>query len=325
MMNLQVGNAPCSWGTLEFEGVKGEQIRYSTMLDELAETGYTGTELGDWGYMPTEPGVLRAELERRGLVMLGAFVPVALKYEGEHAGGIAAAIRTARLLAAVASTPPPYVVLADNNGSDPVRTRMAGRVPPGAGLSASEWSVFASGANRLARTVFEETGIRTVFHHHCAGYVETAEEISRFLELTDPGRIGLVFDTGHYVYGSGEEDVIEAMNRYAERIWYVHFKDCDPKVAARARAEEWDYFMALRHGVFCELGKGAVDFQGVLRWLAARRYDGYVLVEQDVLPGMGTPRESALRNRNYLRSIESGGGRAAATSADEHTPLRRGI
>jgi inosose dehydratase len=61
----------------------------------------------------------------------------------------------------------------------------------------------------------------------------------------------------------------------------------------------------LRHGVFCELGKGCVDFPALLRRLASRGYDGYVLVEQDILPGMGTPKESARRNREYLRSIES--------------------
>ncbi|MDR3675791.1 MAG: TIM barrel protein [Acidobacteriota bacterium] len=303
-MSFLVGNAPCSWGTLEFEGVKGEQIGYSRMLDELAETGYTGTELGDWGYMPTEPGVLRGELEQRGLVMLAAFVPVALKYQQEHDAGIAVAVKTARLLAAVASTSKPYIVLADNNGTDPERTRLAGRIPPGAGLTAAEWTVFTAGANRLARAVFDETGLKTVFHHHCAGYVETPEEITMFLELTDPAKIGLVFDTGHHVYATGQANVVEAMERYGDRIWYMHFKDCDPKIAARARTEEWDYFTALRQGVFCELGKGSVDFPAVLRWLAARGYDGYVLVEQDVLPGMGAPKESARRCREYLRSID---------------------
>jgi len=302
---LLVGNAPCSWGTLEFEEAKGESIGYSRMLDELAETGYTGTELGDWGYMPTEPGALRGELERRGLVMLGAFVPVALKNERAHDAGIAAALRTARLLAAVAATPKPYLVLADDNGADPLRTRMAGRIPAEAGLSAAEWSVFAAGTNRLAQAVLEETGLRTVFHHHCAGYVETPQEIDRFLELTDPRTVGLVFDTGHFTYGAGHACVMQALERYGDRVWYMHFKDCDPQVAARARTEEWDYFTALRHGVFCELGKGSIDFPAVLRWLAGRRYKGYVLVEQDVLPGMGAPRESARRNREYLRSIES--------------------
>jgi inosose dehydratase len=304
MSKLLVGNAPCSWGTLEFEAVTGEQIPFNRMLDELAETGYTGTELGDWGYLPTDPVKLRAELESRHLVMLGAFVPVALKNPTAHAPGIANAVKTAKLLAAVATTPAPYLVLADDNGSVPERTRAAGRATPELGLTTEEWDIFAKGADQLARVVYEETGLRTVFHHHCAGYIETADEIATLLSLTDPQRLGLVFDTGHYCYGANSSDVVAALDRFADRVWYIHLKDCHPEVARRARAEQWDYFTALRHGVFCELGKGSVDFPAFLRRLRERGYDGYVLVEQDILPGMGTPKESARRNRDYLRSLE---------------------
>ncbi len=308
MRRLLVGNAPCSWGTLEFENAKGEQIPYGQMLDELVETGYTGTELGDWGYMPTEPTLLRAALQDRGLCLLGAFVPVALKDAGAHSAGVAGAVKTARLLdGAAAGTRRPFLILADNNGTDARRTQRAGRIAEADGLSAAEWKVFAAGAEMIARAVFEETGLRTVFHHHCAGYVETPAEIARLLELTDAARLGLVFDTGHFVYGSGgEADVAEGLDSFGERVLYVHLKDCQPEVARRARAEQWDYFTALRHGLFCELGKGSVDFAAVLNRLRRRGYDGYVLVEQDVLPGMGTPKESAARNRAYLRSIENG-------------------
>lgn len=306
MEKLLVGNAPCSWGTLEFEEAKGAQIPYGRMLDELAETGYTGTELGDWGYMPTDPALLQAALESRGLTMLGAFVPVALKEAGAHAEGVARALKTARLLAAVAGSPPPFLVLADDNGTNPRRTQLAGRIGKNDGLNAADWKIFAAGADLVASAVYEETGLRTVFHHHCAGYVETPAEISRLLELTDPARLGLVFDTGHYVYGSGgESGAAEGLNSFGDRVWYVHLKDCQPDVARRARAARWDYFTALRHGVFCELGKGSVDFAAVLGNLRARSYHGYLLVEQDVLPGMGAPKESAARNRAYLRSIEN--------------------
>jgi inosose dehydratase len=74
-------------------------------------------------------------------------------------------------------------------------------------------------------------------------------------------------------------------------------------VLERAAAGNWDYFEAVRQGVFCELGKGCVDFPAVAIWLRRREYSGYVTVEQDVLPGMGTPKESAQRNRDYLLSI----------------------
>jgi len=305
MKGLLVGNAPCSWGTLEHQDTS-QQVPFDRMLDELVETGYTGTEMGDWGYMPTDPAALGDELIKRNLVMLGAFVPVAMKYPEAHAEGVAVAVKTARLLAAVASTPSPYLVLADDNGTDLVRTRIAGRVTPGDGLSPAEWKAFAGGADHIARAVFEETGLQTVFHHHCAGYVESPDEISTLLELTDPQRLGLVFDTGHYCYGTGEEncDIVAALNRFKDRISYIHLKDIEPAVARRSRAEQWDYFTSMRNGVFCELGKGSVDFPALLRWLAAQNYQGYCLVEQDVLPGMGTPKESARRNREYLHSIE---------------------
>jgi inosose dehydratase len=302
---LRAGNAPCSWGTLEFAEARGEQIGFSRMLDELAETGYTGTELGDWGYMPTDPAALCGELSRRGLTMLGAFVPVALKDRSAHEAGIRNAVKTARLLAAVAGDPKPYLVLADNNGAVPERTRSAGRITPDLSLNGEEWKVFADGANGVARAVAAETGLRTVFHHHCGGYVETPDEIARLLKLTDPETLGLVFDTGHYAYGAADCDVKKGLERFKDRIWYIHFKDCQPDVARRARAERWDYFEALRHSVFCELGQGCVDFPAVLRWLRETRYNGFVLVEQDILPGMGTPKESARRNREYVRSIEN--------------------
>ena len=305
MKELLVGNAPCSWGTLENQD-KSQQIPFDRMLDELKETGYTGTELGDWGYMPTDPAALKAEIEKRALVMLGAFVPVAMRYAEAHAAGVAMAVKTARLLAAVATEPAPFLVLSDDNGTDPVRTKKAGRIKPEDGLSAAEWKVFASGADKVAQAVFDETGLRTVLHHHCAGFVETPDEIATLLDLTNADRLGLVFDSGHYCHGTGGEefDMTAALERFKERIWYIHFKDIDPAVAKRARAAEWDYFTAMRNGVYCELGKGCVDLPALLRWLGKRDYKGYTLVEQDILPGMGTPRESARRNREYLRSIE---------------------
>ena len=303
-MILRVGNAPCSWGSLEFADTKGASIGFAQMLDELAATGYTGTELGDWGYMPTDPVLLGQELQSRGIVMLGAFVPAALKDASAHDAGVSQALRVARLLEAVGSQPSPFLVLADNNGTVESRTRAAGRVTQEMGLSPQDWRVFAEGANRVALEVLRETGLRTVFHHHCAGWVETPDEIAQFLDATDPELIGLVFDTGHYSFGAQDCDVLRGLERFEKRIQYIHFKDCQPEVAVRSRAGQWDYFQSLRNGVFCELGKGCVDFPAVLRWMRKTQYSGYVLVEQDVLPGMGAPKASALRNRQYLRSIE---------------------
>lgn len=297
---MHVANAPCSWGVLEHEGAGG-RADFRRMLDELAATGYTGTELGDWGYMPTEPGALRAELAARDLTMLGAFVGVALDDAAAHAEGEARAVRTARLLAAVAGATPPVVVLADANGTVPLRVERAGRITAAELLPDDRWPVYARGAARVARAVRDATGLRTVFHPHCAGWIETPDEIARLLDLTDPALLGLCFDTGHYTYGGG--DALDGLRRFGDRLAYVHLKDCSAAVAAQARAEGWDYQRAVGAGVFCELGQGVVDFPATLAWLRARGYDGWLTVEQDVLAGMGTPKESAARNREYLRGI----------------------
>jgi inosose dehydratase len=310
MMDIRIANATCSWGILEFDGLKGERIAYGQLLDEVHETGYTGTDLGDWGFMPTEPVTLKAELKRRNLAMVSAFLPVALRYPDAHATGEAEALKIARLLAAVADAGAegqrPFIVLADANATDEVRTQHAGRITPEMGLSLAERKAFANGAERIAHVVYEETGLPTVFHHHCAGYVETPEEIACFLEMTNPALLGLVFDTGHYLYGSGGVDgsrVQDGMERFSKRIQLVHFKDYQPQVARQAHAEGWDYLTAVQHGVFCELGQGSVPFATVAGQLQVRGYHGWIVVEQDILPGMGSPKASAQRNRAYLRSI----------------------
>src|SRR5882762_7137149 len=269
---IQVANAPCSWGVIE--NVEGQRGAYARVLDEMQEAGYAGTELGDWGFMPTDPRVLRRELESRKLKLLASWVTVHLHDSARLPANEADVLRTARQLAEVGG-PDNLVVL----GNDP----------------------YTDGANRLARTVKRETGLRTVFHHHIGTWVETPEETARFLAMTDPEVLGLCFDTGHYSFGGG--NAVEGVRRHADRIWHVHFKDHDPKVAARSRREGWNAVKTIEQGVFCELGNGDVDFKAILGELGRRGYGGWIVVEQDVIPGMGNPKESAKRNREYLKRI----------------------
>jgi len=296
---IRVANAPCSWGVLEF-GLEGETADYRTVLAEMKETGYEGTELGDWGFMPTDPNELRAELDSFGLEMLGAFVPVALSDRGAHDAGIETGVKTARLLAD-AGYPDAKIVLADDNGTVPARTQNAGRVHGGLGLGADGWRSLRDGAERFAKTVRDETGLRTAFHHHCAGFVETPGEVERLLASTGGDTLGLVLDMGHYLFAGGYPEA--AIRLFWDRIIHVHYKDCSADVAARSRESGWDYFESVRRGVFCELGRGAVDFAAITDELRARAYDGWIVVEQDVLPGLGSPIECARRNRDYLASL----------------------
>ena len=145
---IKIANAPCSWGALEFDlEEKSEEIGFEQVLDEIKETGYIGTELGDWGYMPTEPNLLREEIEKRGLELLGAFVPVALANIEKHKDGVEAALKVAGLMHD-AGYKSAFIILADDNGTIPERTKNAGRIIPKMGLSSEQWEVYALGAEK---------------------------------------------------------------------------------------------------------------------------------------------------------------------------------
>lgn len=296
---IQIANAPCSWGALEFE-LEGKSLGYPQVLSEMVETGYAGTELGDWGFMPSNPDELHKVLDEKKLQLLGAFVPVALSKKEAHDAGIELALKTAGLMYD-AGYKNAFIVLADENGTVDVRTKNAGRITPEMSLSDEQWKTFAVGAEKVAKAVKDKYGMRTVFHHHCAGYVETPREVDKLLSLTNPSLLGLCLDMGHYAFGGG--DPVAALKKHYDRIWHVHFKDFDPEVGKAAREKNYDYFKSVEEGVFCELGKGNVDFPAIVEILREKKYDGWIVVEQDVLPGMGSPKKCADHNRKYIKSL----------------------
>ncbi|GAB4555589.1 MAG: sugar phosphate isomerase/epimerase [Anaerolineae bacterium] len=296
-MTIHIATAPVCWGIFEFEGIE-PRYPYTYVLDEMVETGYSGLELGPYGYLPTDPAVLRDELTKRNLQLLSAFVPVKLVNEAAHAAGVQEALKVSKLLASQGAQ---YIVLADDNGKVPELVAKAGN-RRGSALSLSEWDVFAKGVNLIARRVFEESGLKLVFHHHCAGYVETPEETYALLERVDPELVGLCLDTGHWHYAGG--DAVEAIRTLGNRIWYLHLKDCHPEIAEMCRTEGKDYFAAVAAGVFCPLGDGEVDFQGVIAAMRSLGYQGWAIVEQDILvDDLEAPKRFAQMNRDYLRSI----------------------
>ena len=240
------------------------------------------------------------ELDQRGLKMLGSWVNVNFQDRDRHEESTEACLRTAKLLAAVGG-PEALVVLGPDPYTNPMRSLNSGRITAAMSLDEEGWCVFAEGTDHAARRVMDETGLRSVLHHHTGTWIETPAETERLLDMTDGDIVGLVFDTGHWAFGGG--DPLTGIRQFADRIWYVHFKDHDPAVHEQSRIQEWDGPQSVGKGIFPELGRGDVDFPSVLVELEKIGYDSWIVVEQDVLPGMGAPLESAQRNREYLRSI----------------------
>ncbi len=298
MTRFKIGNAPCSWGTIE--NIEGEAIAYPQMLDELKQSGYEGTELGDWGFMPTDAEKLKEELDSRGLELIASWVSVRLYDKSYHAAGIKQAVKVARLLAEVGGEGA-LVNIGDDHSTVKRRFERTGRISKADAMDDETWKIYVDGVHKVAEAVKGETGLGSSYHPHAATYVETPEEISRFLEMTNPELIGICFDTGHNMLGGG--DPAKSIKEYGDRIWLMHFKDFSRKIAQKSFAENHNYSQMIEAGVFSELGQGSVDFASVLNSIKDIGYRGWIVVEQDVLPGMGEPLKSAINNRDFLKTI----------------------
>ena len=296
-MNIKVGNAPVSWGVMEVADW-GEQIPYGKVLDEIAAAGYAGTELGPFGYFPTEPNDLSAELSSRELQLVASFVPIPLAHSDRHDAGYQEAIKIAHLLA---QTGAHLIVLADEMST--ARMAVSGRVDESRdGMTDSQWKAAADILERIGEAC-SELGLRAVFHHHAGTFVETPKEIARLCESTDPDLLGLCLDTGHYFFGGG--DPVEAVCAYGTRIRHLHLKDVKLQTLEAARRDGIGFLEAVRRGVFCELGEGAIDLKKIIQDLSAAGYSDWAIVEQDVDTRTADvkPFESARRSREYLRNV----------------------
>jgi inosose dehydratase len=295
-MPIRIATAPVSWGVMEVEGWARKQT-YGEVLDEMVQAGYTGTELGPYGFLPTDSEELKRELEKRHMTLLGAFVPLPLGRPEAYSQGLHAAIETARLLAANGA---PYLVLADEMNER--RMAIAGSATSEDGFTEAQWE----SAQKLISCICHagrEIGVRSVFHHHVGTYIETPAEVAQLLDRTDSQLLGICLDTGHYFYGGG--DPVEFARTHAPRIWHLHLKDIRAGVLEKARREKIGYLQAIREGVFSELGEGNVDLAGVIHELDQAGFDGWAVFEQDIDPTVpGTdPLASATRSREYLRRV----------------------
>jgi inosose dehydratase len=291
-------SAPDSWGVLDYPGPSWNQS-YENMLDEMVTAGYTGTELGPYGFFPTDPAILKPQLNRRKLKLLGSFVPVVLSDPASAEIAVTQIRKVGNLLASLEA---PFLVLADAQSNE--RDRISGRVPAdgSASLTVAQWKNVVKVVEETAK-VSSEFGLDLVFHPHVATYVETPEECERFFDATSHTGIGLCLDTGHCLYGGG--DAISEADKFRGVLRFVHLKDVDAKVLEQSRRRKLTFDQAIEDKVFTIIGQGSIDFPAFFHLLVKNNYSGWMVVEQDVKFGATVipPAESIGASLKYLRGV----------------------
>jgi inosose dehydratase len=305
LSKLRLGTAPDSWGVWN-PGDDPLQTPWSRYLDEAQAAGYKWTELGPYGYCPTDPVVLKDELDRRDLTLTGGTVFAALHkgtdalVEAKRACDIEAATLTPLLAR--------YLILLPEGFTD-----FDGNLTASPTLSDGEWDDLTTGMSELARYISEEHGLELVFHSHADSHVGTQEEIVRFLDGTDPKYVNLCLDTGHAAYCGA--DTLALIEQYPERVQYVHLKQVDRAIRQRARDEKLGFAPAVRLGVMVEPPLGDPDMPSVLAALAKLDRELFCIVEQDMYPcDFDKPLPIARRTREYFADCGLGAGRPMVAS-----------
>ena len=273
---LPLGSCPDSWGVWFADDPL--QTPWQRFLDELANVGYEWLELGPYGYLPTDPAQLSDELASRGLSVSGGTMH---GHSGLHRAGdwpdiLAATRRVAGLTAAVGAK---HLIFVPVPG---YRDDTTGAYLEPAELDDGAWRTLIRAVNELGKVVSGDYGLRLQFHPHADSHVETQEQIERFLTETDPRFVNLCLDTGHIAYADG--DNVQIVERFPERINYVHLKQVDPAVRERVRQENLPLSEAVKLGAMVEPPYGKPDMPPLLDALAALNRDIYCVVEQDLYP-----------------------------------------
>ena len=288
-MAIKVGIAPDSWGVWFPEHEK--QTPWTRCMDEMKEAGYAGLELGPWGYFPNKNPDLKNALEERSLALVAGTVggdfldDASIDAMCETIDDIAVLLKDFDEAKYIVLLPAMYTDLETGEQvMDP-------------NLTDEQWKKYCANVQRAADCVTSH-GLVGAFHPHVDCHVQTEEQIERLLNDTN---VVLCFDTGHHVYGGGEP--ISFYRKHADRIPYIHIKDCDLAVKAKMDAEHWSFAKAVTEDIMVEPGKGSIDFAELYRALQEKNYDGWVVVEQDLFPvkSFDVPLPIAKRGRENLR------------------------
>jgi inosose dehydratase len=297
---LLLGSCPDSWGVWFADDPR--QTPWSRFLDELAEVGYRYLELGPYEYLPTDPARLRDEVGRRGLTVAGGTVAghSGLHKPGDFGAILAETRRVAELTAALGAR---HVIFVPVPG---YRDDTTGGYLEPPELDADSWRTLISATNEIGRQIAQDYGVRLQFHPHADSHVMTQPQVERFLTDTDPQYVSLCLDTGHLAYGRA--DSVEIITSFPSRIGYVHIKQMDPAILAKAEAEDLSFGQTVAMGASCEPPYGLPDIPPVLAALDGLGAELFTVVEQDMYPcDFGKPKPIAARTYAYLNSHGLGG------------------
>jgi inosose dehydratase len=300
--NVRIGINPLSWMNDDLPSLGGE-TPLETALKEGAEIGYEGFELGN--KFPKDGPGLKAKLDEFGLACVSGWysgflaeVPAGMSDEQAVAAEIE---RCREHMSKLQYNGVKVVVYGECAGT------VQGQIDTPVGkrpqfASDAQWQGYAARLNAFGQHLLETYGIKLAYHHHMGAYVESPADVDRLMELTDPAKVFLLFDTGHAYFG-GAADPVELLRKHVGRVVHVHCKDVRQPVIAQARNDGWSFLNGVINGTFTVPGDGSIDYAAVLGTLKDAGYEGWLVVEAEQDPAVAPSYPYAQKGYQTLRGL----------------------
>lgn len=302
--SITITCAPCCWGV---DDVNNPHLpHWEKVLDQAAESGFGGLELGPYGYMPLDINQVSNVLQKRDLSIVAGTIFDDLVSINNRENLLR---QTAEICSLITRLPKPqshkgqrydapYLTVMDWGHDE--RDFAAGHSAEAPRLDDASWSQMIDNIHAISELAHNEFGVRAVIHPHAGGYIEFADELERLISDIPMDVAGLCLDTGHMAYSG--MDPVDTLRKYWERVDYIHFKDIDPIVFATVMNEKIRFFDACAKGVMCPIGKGNIDYLSIRALLTELKYAGYITIEQERDPrNTDSIIEDLAASRNFLR------------------------
>jgi inosose dehydratase len=287
---VKLAMAPIGWTNDDMPDL-GKENSFQQCVSEMALAGYTGSEVGS--KYPKDPAVLKPMLEVRGIRICNQWYSsfLASKPYAEVEADFRKQLSFLKAMGADVIGPSEQTRSCQG---DLKKSVFSGK----AVFTEEEFKAVCDGLNKLG-AIAKDEGMKLAFHHHMGTGIQTMEEVDRFLNETDPDKVYLLFDSGHFSFS--EEDPVAALKKYISRVGHVHLKDLRKDVYAEVKGKDSSFLDAVRAGVFTVPGDGSVDFPSLFSILEENNYEGWMVVEAEQDPAKANPFVYAKNARAYIR------------------------
>lgn len=291
---LRIATAPVNWNISDLPGWR-EHVPFPRILDEMLRAGFRVTEYD--AALGSDLEAIAEAMAERSMTFCGAYFWIDTQDPAAFERDLAGVTTRCRLLQRIGCH---NLIVSDV--LRPQRIACAGLVPPDGSLSLSSLG-FAAMADRLDQVAMmgADYDIAVHYHHHAGTFIETPKEINELVGHLAGSGVDLCFDTGHYAFGGGDPKAF--IRDHPDVIGYLHLKDVSLDVLGMAKTLRWGFLEALRHIVFPPLGQGSAGIDSIVRSLVDRRYDGFVVIEQDTCEG--DPTLTARANLDFVLSAST--------------------